>query len=243
MCLSGTAREPLPDTDDCPPQSAPDPSPGPDTAGPPAPTSHPSKLCDLHSSCHPPRRLVPPFSACNADTKTRPALKTQGNCQRALAEIPSRACSKIPWPFDRALYRELNRIKQFFGTIKEFCLAASRYDKTACNFLSGVQLAVSRYLLRASAKQSNGYTAWAVYPRSRKENQTALQPGQEFGMRVINTHLRDRKEGTMSAISHYSGSADSVNLQSNRAAAWSRSAAGIGQSGIEAIVRPMRPVD
>ncbi|MCY4005594.1 MAG: hypothetical protein OXE84_02020, partial [Rhodobacteraceae bacterium] len=207
------------------------------------PTSHPSKLCDLHSSCHPPRRLVPPFSACNADTKTRPALKTQGNCQRALAEIPSRACSKIPWPFDRALYRELNRIKQFFGTIKEFCLAASRYDKTACNFLSGVQLAVSRYLLRASAKQSNGYTAWAVYPRSRKENQTALQPGQEFGMRVINTHLRDRKEGTMSAISHYSGSADSVNLQSNRAAAWSRSAAGIGQSGIEAIVRPMRPVD
>ncbi len=62
-------------------------------------------------------------------------------------------------------------------------------------------------------------------------------------MRVIGTHLRDRTEGTMSAISHYSGSADSMSLQSNPALAWSRSAAGIGQSGIEAIVRPMGPVD
>ena len=42
------------------------------------------KLCDLNSSCHLPRLLVPPFSACNTDTNTRPALKTQGNCQRAL---------------------------------------------------------------------------------------------------------------------------------------------------------------
>ncbi|MCY4196071.1 MAG: hypothetical protein OXD33_03995, partial [Rhodobacteraceae bacterium] len=55
---------------------------------PPAPTSHPSKLCDLHSSCHLPRLLVPPFSTCNADKNTRPALKTQGNCQRALVSLP-----------------------------------------------------------------------------------------------------------------------------------------------------------
>ena len=82
--LSGTTREPPPDKGDCPPPCAPDPSPGPDTAAPPAPTSHPSKLSDQHSSYHRPRRLVPPPSACNPHNKTRHALKTPGDCQRAL---------------------------------------------------------------------------------------------------------------------------------------------------------------
>ena len=94
MCPCGTAREPPPDKDDCPPPCTPDPSPGPDTAAPPAPTSHPSKLCDQHSSCHRPGRLVPPPSPCNPDTKTRPTLKTQGNCQRALVEEPD--CTYFP---------------------------------------------------------------------------------------------------------------------------------------------------
>ncbi len=73
------------------------------------------------------------------------------------ANIPSRACRTIP--FDRTLYKDRNRIKRFFGRIKEFRRVASRYDKTARNFLSAVQLAASRFLLRALARQLNGYTA------------------------------------------------------------------------------------
>ncbi len=75
------------------------------------------------------------------------------------ANIPSRSCRKIPRPFDRTLYKGRNRIERFFGRIKEFRRVASRYDKTARNFLSAIQLTVSRFLLRALAKQLNGYTA------------------------------------------------------------------------------------
>ncbi len=77
----------------------------------------------------------------------------------AQANIPSRSCRKIPRPFDRTLYKGRNRIERFFGRIKEFRRVASRYDKTARNFLSAVQLAASRFLLRDLAKQLNGYTA------------------------------------------------------------------------------------
>ncbi len=75
------------------------------------------------------------------------------------ASIPSRSCRKSPRPFDPALYKERNRIERFFGRIKEFRRVASRCDKTARNFLSALQLAASRCLLRALARRLNGYAA------------------------------------------------------------------------------------
>ena len=71
----------------------------------------------------------------------------------ATAVIPSRSSRKSPRPLDRATYRERNLVERFFGKIKEFRRVATRYDKTARNFLSAVHLAVSRFLLRRIANQ------------------------------------------------------------------------------------------
>ena len=69
------------------------------------------------------------------------------------AVIPSRSSRKSPRPLDRETYRTHNLVERFFGKIKEFRNLATRYDKTARNFLSAVHLAVSRFLLRRIANQ------------------------------------------------------------------------------------------
>ena len=77
----------------------------------------------------------------------------------ATAVIPSRYSRKSPRPLDRETYRTRNLVERFFGKIKEFRRVATRYDKTARNFLSAVHLAVSRFLLRRIANQLFKYAA------------------------------------------------------------------------------------
>ncbi len=72
----------------------------------------------------------------------------------ATAAIPSRSSRKLPRPLDRETYRTRNLVERIFGKIKEFRRIATRYDKTARNFLSAVHLAASRFLLRRIANQS-----------------------------------------------------------------------------------------
>ena len=69
------------------------------------------------------------------------------------AVIPSRSSRKSPRPLDRETCRAHNLVERFFGKIKEFRRGATRYDKTARNFLSAVHLAVSRFLRRRIANQ------------------------------------------------------------------------------------------
>ena len=71
----------------------------------------------------------------------------------ATAVIPSKSNRKSPRPLDRTTYRKRNLIERFIGKIKEFRRVATRYDKTARNFLSAVQLAISRFLLRKIANR------------------------------------------------------------------------------------------
>jgi transposase len=59
------------------------------------------------------------------------------------AVIPSRANRKSPRDYDRHLYRERHLIENFFAKIKQFRAIATRYDKTARNFLAAVYLAAS----------------------------------------------------------------------------------------------------
>ena len=74
----------------------------------------------------------------------------------AAAVFPSRSSRKSPRPLDRKAYRTRNLVERFFGKIKEFRRVATRYDKTARNFLSSVHPhpAASRFLLRRIAIQS-----------------------------------------------------------------------------------------
>src|SRR5919202_928859 len=54
--------------------------------------------------------------------------------------IPPRANRKTPRECDFALYCERNLVERFFNNIKHFRTTATRYEKTARNFLAGVHL-------------------------------------------------------------------------------------------------------
>ena len=55
--------------------------------------------------------------------------------------IPPKSNRKIKRDCDFALYCERNLVERFFNTIKHFRAIATRYEKTARNFLAGLHLA------------------------------------------------------------------------------------------------------
>ena len=57
------------------------------------------------------------------------------------AVIPSKANRLRPRAFDRDLYKARHLIENFFAKIKQYRAIATRYDKTARNFLAAVHLA------------------------------------------------------------------------------------------------------
>jgi len=57
------------------------------------------------------------------------------------AVIPSIARRKPLIPYDREAYRQRNLIERMFARLKDFRRVATRYDKLANNFLSGVIIA------------------------------------------------------------------------------------------------------
>ena len=59
------------------------------------------------------------------------------------AVIPSKANRKQPRNFDRQMYAARHLIENFFAKIKQFRAIATRYDKTARNFLAAVHLTAS----------------------------------------------------------------------------------------------------
>jgi transposase len=59
------------------------------------------------------------------------------------AVIPSKANRKQPREFDRHMYAARHLIENFFAKLKQFRAIATRYDKTARNFLAAVHLAAA----------------------------------------------------------------------------------------------------
>ena len=57
--------------------------------------------------------------------------------------IPPRANRRIDRTFDRHLYKARHLIENFFAKLKQFRAIATRYDKTARNFLAAVHFAAS----------------------------------------------------------------------------------------------------
>jgi transposase len=57
--------------------------------------------------------------------------------------IPSKANRKQLRKFDRYMYAARHLIENFFAKLKQFRAIATRYDKTARNFLAAVHLAAS----------------------------------------------------------------------------------------------------
>jgi transposase len=57
--------------------------------------------------------------------------------------IPPRSNRRSPRSFDRDLYKARHLIENFFAKLKQFRAIATRYDKTARNFLAAIHLAAS----------------------------------------------------------------------------------------------------
>ena len=71
-------------------------------------------------------------------------IKSRG----AEAVIPPRSNLKDQRDFDRHLYKERNLVERFINRIKQFRRVATRYEKTARNFLAFVQVAAITVLLQ-----------------------------------------------------------------------------------------------
>lgn len=63
--------------------------------------------------------------------------------------IPTQRDRKVQRSVDAALYRQRNLVERFFNKLKQFRKIATRYEKTARNYLSAVLIASSRLWLRA----------------------------------------------------------------------------------------------
>lgn len=59
------------------------------------------------------------------------------------AVIPCLNTRRQQRPYDRQLYKARHLIENFFARIKQFRAIATRYDKTASNFLGAIHLAAS----------------------------------------------------------------------------------------------------
>ena len=57
------------------------------------------------------------------------------------AVIPSTATRRTPYPLDRNIYRRRNVIERMFCKLKNWRRIATRYDRHAQNYLSGLALA------------------------------------------------------------------------------------------------------
>lgn len=57
--------------------------------------------------------------------------------------IPSKSNAKKPRDYDKHLYKSRHLIENFFAKLKQYRGIATRYDKTARNFLSAVYLAAA----------------------------------------------------------------------------------------------------
>jgi transposase len=57
--------------------------------------------------------------------------------------IPRKANERRRGPFDRALYRERNRVERVINRLKQHRRVATRYEKRAVNYLAMVTLAAT----------------------------------------------------------------------------------------------------
>ena len=77
--------------------------------------------------------------AYDADERMRDKLKKKG-CQ---VVIPPKKNRLNPSFYDKDLYKSRHLIENFFAKLKQYRSLATRYDKTAQNFLGAIYLAAS----------------------------------------------------------------------------------------------------
>ena len=97
-------------------------------------------VCKVLLTCLQPGQAVLADKAYDADW-IREMIWEQG----AEAVIPPRSNRKLPKDIDENLYKQRNKIERFFGRLKSsFRRIATRYEKTANNFMAMIELAAIR---------------------------------------------------------------------------------------------------
>ncbi len=76
------------------------------------------------------------------------AVITAIEASGATAQIPSQSNVRVVRTVDRTLYRERYLVERFFNRLKHFRGIATRYFKTATNFLGAIHLASARLWIR-----------------------------------------------------------------------------------------------
>ena len=77
--------------------------------------------------------------AYDADERVRDVLAAGGKT----GVIPPRSNRKSPAEYDKELYKRRHHIENFFSRLKDYRAIATRYDKLAKNYLSGIYLAAA----------------------------------------------------------------------------------------------------
>jgi transposase len=75
----------------------------------------------------------------DADKRVRKKLAAKG----CIAVIPFRKLHINPGIYDKELYKKRHLIENFFAKLKQYRAIATRYDKTATNFLGAIYLAAA----------------------------------------------------------------------------------------------------
>ncbi len=70
------------------------------------------------------------------------------NARGGCAQIPTQRDRKVQRSVDPVLYRQRNLIERFFNKLKHFRRIATRFDKSARNYLAAVMLASTRLWMR-----------------------------------------------------------------------------------------------
>ena len=97
--------------------------------------------------------VLPPGRSIVALLADRSGLRRQGAGHRADAApggqivIPSHPTRKVRRDYDRVLYKDRHLIENFLAKLRQYRAIATRYDKTACNFLGAIYGIASVILL------------------------------------------------------------------------------------------------
>lgn len=77
--------------------------------------------------------------ACDADERVIEPLQIAG---KTIVTLP-KANRTVPRAYDQELYKARHLMENFFARLKQFRAIATRYDKTARNFLGAIHLAAA----------------------------------------------------------------------------------------------------
>ena len=70
-------------------------------------------------------------------------LRTRLAERSAEAVIPTTTSRRRPIPYDVVAYRQRNTVERLWARLKDYRRVATRYDKLAANYLSGVLIAAT----------------------------------------------------------------------------------------------------